>query len=506
MEGFINWIISLFADLIEYAVMYLPNMIMDMVKTFKKFWHFDEFNAFEIANAIKNNWGNLITILLAYHTVYTFVGMFFTRKFKETKKQHKYAILIAARNEEAVIGNLLDSINKQDYPQDKITVFVVADNCTDNTASVARSHGAICYERQNDTDKTKGFALQFLLERIEEDYGRQSFEGYFIFDADNLLKRDYITRMNEAFDSGEKIITSYRNTKNFGDNWISASYALHWLRSIRFSHRARSVFRLATNIQGTGFLFASELVKNGWKYTSLTEDRAFTADAVVQGYHISYCDRAEFYDEQPVNLRIALRQRIRWAKGHILAFFESGWGLFKNIFMAKGFRNKFMSYDMFMLITPRAIFSWFRRIIVGILYVAIVVDPKTLSFKIPLLNQISQLVTALGINMPIIGTIMIKNSVLGRILTVLWWRINWRLTGYWFPMMVKAAYVFFTERKRIVKMKFYKKVWFTIMWPFFDVIGTVSMYIALFKKVTWKPIPHESKINIEDVNEGLLGK
>ena len=117
-----------------------------------------------------------------------------------------------------------------------------------------------------------------------------NFEGYFVFDADNLLQTDYISRMNDSFDAGEKIITSYRNTKNFDENWIASTYALHWIRSIRTRHRARSVFRLATNIQGTGFLFSNEIVKDGWKYTSLTEDRALTADAVAQGYRISYND------------------------------------------------------------------------------------------------------------------------------------------------------------------------------------------------------------------------
>ena len=282
INGMKDFILQYISDII----LYYPNKIESGIKHFKNFWNFDEFNAFQIANTINKNWGNLLLILMAFHTVYLIVGFFATRKFKPAKKNHKYAILIAARNEKNVIGNLLDSISKQDYPSDLITVFVVADNCTDNTAEIARAHGAYCYERFDDQHRTKGFALQFLLEKIEEDFGRQSFEGYFIFDADNLLKKDYITRMNEAFDEGEKII------------------------------------KLATNIQGTGFLFASELVKDGWKYTSLTEDRAFTADAVVQGHRISYNDAAEFYDEQPTNLRVALRQRIRWAKGHILAFFE----------------------------------------------------------------------------------------------------------------------------------------------------------------------------------------
>ena len=232
--------------------------------------------------------GIILAIAVIHKAFYFVIGMFFTRKFKPAKKKHKYAILIAARNEKYVIGNLLDSINKQDYPQDLLTTFVVADNCTDNTAEIARSKGAICYERFDDVHKTKGFALEYLLDRIEEDYGRMSFEGYFIFDADNLLKANYISKMNDAFDSGEKIITSYRNTKNFDENWVASTYALHWIRSIRMNHRARSVLRLATNIQGTGFLFASEIVKDGWHYTSLTEDRALTADAVAQGYQITY--------------------------------------------------------------------------------------------------------------------------------------------------------------------------------------------------------------------------
>lgn len=215
-------------------------------------------NAYPSWKNIYNIVGNVITILLAYKTIYWIIGVF-TRKFKPAKNNHKYAILIAARNEKNVIGNLLDSIKKQDYPQELLTVFVVADNCTDNTAEIARKRGAICYERFDDEHKTKGFALQYLLEKIEEDYGRMSFEGYFIFDADNLLKKDYISRMNDAFDAGEKIITSYRNTKNFDENWIASTYALHWIESIRSNHRARSILRLATNIQGTGFLLQMKL-------------------------------------------------------------------------------------------------------------------------------------------------------------------------------------------------------------------------------------------------------
>lgn len=168
--------------------------------------------------------GALLGAMSCYYTVYAIVGLFATRRFAPARRQHRYAIVIAARNEEAVIGRLLESIRLQDYPSELLTVFVVADNCTDGTAQAARRGGAVCYERCDPDHRTKGYALEYLFSCIERDYGTDAFEGYFVFDADNLLNRDYVSRMNEAFDAGERIVTSCRASKNFGDNWISASY------------------------------------------------------------------------------------------------------------------------------------------------------------------------------------------------------------------------------------------------------------------------------------------
>ena len=476
--------------------------------------------------------GKILVIMMAYKTLYWLIGVFFTRKFKPAKNKHKYAILIAARNEKNVIGNLLDSINKQDYPKELITTFVVADNCTDNTAEIARKHGAICYERFDNEHKTKGFALQYLLEKIGEDYGRMSFEGYFIFDADNLLNGNYISKMNDAFDSGEKIITSYRNTKNFDENWIASTYAIHWIRSIRCNHRARSVLRLATNIQGTGFLFASEIVKDGWKYTSLTEDRALTADAVAQGYQITYNDEAMFYDEQPTSLKIALRQRLRWSKGHLLAFCESGPYLFLNIFFGKLFiktkwrentkknnksfkdiilsiiesiRHRFASYDTLLQLTPFSVFNLAKWIIVILIMGSCYYYNNGIN-NIDLLSGGTYLAKGLrnlfsikisvepGINALFIGMI-----------TAIWLRLFYRM-GMYIQNMWVAVYVFIIERKNIKKMTFKKKVLYTITWPIFDIIGRYTTYAALFMKVTWKPIPHDSKVTIDDIDTNVKEK
>ena len=494
-------------------------MILNIIRTIGE--HYNEWkNVYYVI-------GGILTIMWFYKKGYYIIGLFFTRKFKPAKNKHKYAILIAARNEKNVIGNLLDSINKQDYDMSLVTTFVVADNCTDNTAEIARNHGAVCYERFDNDHRTKGYALEFLLDKIEEDYGRMNFEGYFIFDADNLLNTDYISRMNDSFDEGCKIITSYRNTKNFDENWIASTYALHWIRSIRANHRARSVLRLATNIQGTGFLFTNEIVKNGWHYTSLTEDRALTADAVAQGYQITYNDKAMFYDEQPTSLKVALRQRTRWSKGHLQAFVESGPYLFINIFLGKWYvrtkwgensvnkkktsktfkeftlniieniRHRFASYDTLMQLTPFSVFNLVRWIIV-----------------IWFMKSCYMYNTGIDMNFFEGGTYLAKglrklfeieivknagmNAFLLGLLLNLWTRILFRIGDY-FERMWVAVYLFIVEHKNIKPMPLYKKALYTLTWPTFDIIGRWTTYVALFMKVEWKPIPHESKITIDDI-------
>ena len=493
--------------------------VLDKIITFigngYPFWRF--FNSYI---------STVLSVMLFYKTIYWIIGFVTTRKFKPAKNNHKYAILIAARNEENVIANLLDSINKQDYPKKLVTTFVVADNCTDSTAKIARENGAICYERFDEDHKTKGFALQYLVKKIEEDYKTDSFEAYFIFDADNLLKEDYISRMNDSFDAGCKIICSYRNTKNFNEDWIASTYAIHWLRSIRCNHRPRSFLRLATNIQGTGFLFTNEIIRNGWKYTSLTEDRALTADAVAQGYEISYNNDAMFYDEQPVNLKIALRQRLRWSRGHLEAFVETGPYLFMNIFFGKLFiktrwkdkevkkekktfksiilsivesiRHRFASYDTLMQLTPFSVLNIFRWLLVSLIIYScssylngienLALFPSG-TYLTKWLRDLTHLTVSSAPGLQALW--------LGFIVTI-WLRIMYRI-GKYIENIWAAIYIFIVERKRIVKIPFMKKVLYCFTWPIFDIIGRYTTYIAIFKKVTWKPIPHESKITIEDL-------
>ena len=222
---------------------------------------------------------------------------------------HRYAVLIAARNEENVIAGLLDSLAAQTYDMSLVTVFVAADNCTDSTAAIAREHGAVVYERFNHVNVGKGYALDFLLQHIGADYP-EGFDGYFVFDADNILSPDYLERMNESFSAGNEIVTSYRNSKNFGDNWISAGYALWFLRESRYLNGARNRLGSSAAVGGTGFLFSQRILdeSHGWRFYLLTEDIEFSIYHILRGEKIAICEDAVLYDEQPTSFRQSVRQ------------------------------------------------------------------------------------------------------------------------------------------------------------------------------------------------------
>ena len=289
-----------------------------------------------------------------YQFVYIPIAWLPRKKETLHAPMHRFAVLIAARNEEAVIGKLIDSIKAQSYPGRLVKIFVAADNCTDATAEAARSHGAEVYERYDMTRCGKGYALDFLLREIKlRGHGR--FDGYIVLDADNVLDRDFILHMNETFSAGHDIVTCYRSSKNYGDNWISAGYALWFLRESRYLNSARARLGSSCGVSGTGFLFSQAVLDaqgGGWPFHLLTEDIEFTIDNVTRGMKVGYCPDAIAYDEQPISFRQSWAQRLLWSRGYLQVFKKYGRALISGIFS-----GSFSCYDMAMSIMPAAVLT-----------------------------------------------------------------------------------------------------------------------------------------------------
>ena len=231
-------------------------------------------------------------------------------------KQNRFMTIIPAHNEATVVANLIESLKNQNYPKELYDIYVIADNCTDNTAQIARDAGAIVFERFDEKKKTKGFALQwFLDQKIKEN---APYDAFCVFDADNIADVNFLKAMNKKLCQGEKVVQGYRDIKNPTDNWITAGYAIFYWTMNRFYHLARYNLGLSPLLNGTGFMVRFDIVKpTGWDTNTLTEDIEFSLKNIIEGRRLGWATDAIVYDEQPTGFKQSWSQRSRWTVGHI---------------------------------------------------------------------------------------------------------------------------------------------------------------------------------------------
>lgn len=414
---------------------------------------------------------NIVTFLifLLFYS-YQFIYMIVALKSKGSKRIvekddrfNKYAVIIAARNEELVIGELIKSIQKQTYSQEFIDIFVIADNCTDQTAKVAKKAGAFVRERFNKNKIGKGYALDFMFDIIKSEFASNQYKGYFIFDADNLLDENYIMEMNRTFNQGYRVVTSYRNSKNFDQNWITAGYAIWFLHEAEYLNLPRMKLNASCAISGTGFLVHADIIKKngGWIHHLLTEDIEFSISNILKGEKIGYCSNAVFYDEQPITFRQSWNQRLRWAKGFYQVLSKYGGDLIRSIF--KQNHNSFSCFDMSMTIMPAMILTNVSILVNGLFYLAILMG----IFEKESLGE---------------TTILMLRS----------------FGMYYLVMLCMALMTTITEWKRI-HCAGWKKILYSFTFPFFMLTYIPISIVALFKEVEWKQIPHTVVKSIDDV-------
>lgn len=403
----------------------------------------------------------LFTLCYLYQFIYVIVAL-----IKDTEKypdggRNRFAVIISARNERDVIANLIDSVKRQTYPAELIDVFVCADNCTDDTAEKAKAAGAFVYERFSKTEVGKGYALNFLFHKIFDDFGREYYDAYLILDADNLLDENYMVEMNKTFSKGHRIITSYRNTKNYGTNWITSGYGLWFLREAVYLNKPRMILHNSCAVSGTGFMVHRDIINenDGWKYYLLTEDIEFSTDTIIKGEKIAYCPGAMLYDEQPETFRQSWNQRLRWAKGYLQVFRYYGVSLIKSIAGKGGFS----AFDMTMKTTP-AIFLTIANILYNIVMVIIAKcnhDPDVHLFWGALaMTAIMSYLTLFAVGL---------------------------ITGV-------------TEWNKIRATKAQKIMSF-FTFPIFMATYFPISVVAIFKKVEWTQIKHSVAVSIDDMNK-----
>ena len=265
----------------------------------------------------------IITIFYIYQLI---ISLFSFVKIKDkpyiTNKNHKFLIILPAHNEEAVIGNLISSLQKLDYPKELYDIQVIADNCTDKTEEIAKNLGAKVYVRKTDDPKkkTKGYALQEFLGKLLKE---KNMPYDAVFDADNIVDKNFLKAMNKHLCQGEEVVQGYRDIKNPTDSWVSAGYAIFYWMMNRFYHLARYNAGLSSLMNGTGFMVKFDVIKDtGWDTNTLTEDIEFSLKTIISGKKVGWATDAICYDEEPVKFKPSWSQRSRWTVGHIQCLVE----------------------------------------------------------------------------------------------------------------------------------------------------------------------------------------
>ena len=403
------------------------------------------------------------TVAYLYQVVYMVIvfcrGMV---KLPEAKKLHNYAFVIAAHNEEPVIGNLVRSIKDQRY-DGEIGVFVIADNCTDATAEVARAAGAVAWERNDLVRKGKSWALDYAFSRLIDEYG-DLYEGFFVMDADNIIAPNYVEIMNQAFDAGYLVCTSYRNSKNFDSSWVSSAYATWFLREARYLNNARMMLGTSCAISGSGWLVSASIVRgmHGWRFHTLTEDIQFSTFCCAHGIQIGFAP-AEFFDEQPVTFKASWIQRMRWTKGFYQVFFSYNKNLLKGMLLDR----RFASYDMLMTIAPAMLLTLISVLANSGYLVVGWLGHGFFATQTEIMMCVGSLLMTVG--------------------------------GMYFTFFVVGLITTISERKHIHARKKWRVVTNVFTFPIFMLTYVPIAVAALFMKVEWVPTKHDIAVTFDDV-------
>jgi len=316
-----------------------------------------------------------IVFMLIYQLVISFFGFKRdTKDYQDFDPKLRFLVLVPAHNEEAVIGDIINNLKHMEYPPELYDFYILADNCTDQTATVARELGAKVIETQKehpDSPTGKPIVLQKALQ-VLEGYQEQ-YDLVMFFDADNLIDPNMFQEVNSQFLSNEgkvDIIQCYLGSKN-KQGLIALFYYMTYTITNRFFQYAKSNLGLNSVVGGTGFAVDTRYLhqRGGWNSMSLTEDFELQIEATCDGQRILWNHNVRIYDEKPVKVFASLRQRTRWAQGHWFVAFKNTGRLFRALKHKQVSAKEFLSTLLYMYSLVPYIFLMIQFLLSSILMI-----------------------------------------------------------------------------------------------------------------------------------------
>lgn len=230
------------------------------------------------------------------------------------------AVIVPAHNEELVLAQTLASLKAQSYPAECFEIVVVADNCTDSTAAIARAHGAMVLERTHAQERGKGYALNHAVRHLLAQ--PTAADGFVIIDADTQAAPDFLTQMSAriAQDTDPRGYGAWQGrygVLNARDGWRAALMTAAFDLVNHVKPLGRDTLALSAGLKGNGMAFTRAVAEQlPWPGGSLTEDLDYGLELARRfGLRVQYVPEARVQAQMPATAGQAASQRSRWERG-----------------------------------------------------------------------------------------------------------------------------------------------------------------------------------------------
>ena len=391
------------------------------------------------------------------------------RELVKSTDEPTFAVLIPAKDESAVIEGLLSSLDNQSYKINKNDIYVIVEDKNDPTYNIALKRGNRVVVRRDFTYRCKGGALDEAVKLIISE--SKHYDAYFIFDADNVLDKDFFMEMKESYKEGYDVGIGYRNTKNGNDNIYAAASSLTFSMINTLGNSFKAKHRLTLTVSGTGFYIRGSILESlgGYPFYSLTEDYEFSLYAVLNNLSTTYNREAKYYDEQPVNYETTIKQRTRWVKGYFMARRMYYKALIKKLLAKDG--NYSSVYSTLVGVVP---------------YILLI-----LALVLEILKNVVMLSLAAFNDKPI-------GVFVNHLLFIL---------AFVYLVLLMFTLILLIKERDSLKLKSKTKIKVLFYNPVFLAEYVKCLYLAIKNKdLTWEKIPHTVKINEELEKEDIVLK
>jgi cellulose synthase/poly-beta-1,6-N-acetylglucosamine synthase-like glycosyltransferase len=261
----------------------------------------------------------ILTVPAVFASLYLLAATLLSAEMAPAPKAPRtlyFDVIVPAHNEAQVIARTLDSLRDLDWPADRFRVVVVADNCDDATATIARACGAHVIERNDAQRRGKGYALSYAFEISQRD---KLADAVVVVDADSVVSANLLEAIAARILQGAHAVQVHYGVLNAQAGWRTRLIAIAMTAIHKVRSRARERLGLSCGIRGNGWCVTHALLQRlPYRAFSLAEDIEFGIDLGMRGYRVNYADEAHVDGEMVTNARSAGSQRERWERGRFL--------------------------------------------------------------------------------------------------------------------------------------------------------------------------------------------